>query len=211
MERDDGKGRESRQVVDWHHAPLHLFVPSTIYMITGATLYKENFHRGYERLRVLEHVVLDITARRGWDLQAWSLFSNHYHIIAKAPPDTGDARRLVQHIHSEAAKAVNRLDGTPGRRVWREYWDTCLTFESSYYARLNYVMHNPVRHGLVSAARLYPFCSAGWFEQNARSSFRRRVASYKFDLVRLPDDFEPLTCPDLPNTLCTRTHPPRQG
>jgi putative transposase len=33
-----------------------------------------------------------------------------------------------------------------------EFWDTRLTFEKSWFARLNYVHQNPVKHGLVPVA-----------------------------------------------------------
>jgi len=39
---------------DWHHAPSHVFVPNTIYMVTAGTLHKEHLFRGYEHLKLLE-------------------------------------------------------------------------------------------------------------------------------------------------------------
>jgi putative transposase len=33
-----------------------------------------------------------------------------------------------------------------------EFWDTHLTFEKSWLARLHYVHHNPVHHGLAAVA-----------------------------------------------------------
>ena len=75
---------------------------------------------------------------------------------------------------------------------WYQYWDRHLTFESSYFARLNYVNQNPVKHGLVGIASNYPFCSAGWFELRAEKSFRKRLATYGYSRVKEPDDFEPI-------------------
>src|SRR5437667_10073913 len=80
-------------------------------------------------------------------------------------------------------------DATPRRRVMYEFWDTRLTFEKSWLARLNYVHQNPVKHGLVSLANQYPWCSAAWFETNARRAFVRSVYSFKTDRINVPDDF----------------------
>ena len=44
-----------------------------------------------------------------------------------------------------------------GRKVWWNYWDTCIRSESDYYTRLRYVFWNPVKHGLVSAPEEYTF------------------------------------------------------
>ena len=51
--------------------------------------------------------------------------------------------------------------------MWHNFWDTKLTFEKSYLARLNYVHQNAVKHVLVPAANQYRWCSAAWFEQTA--------------------------------------------
>jgi len=81
------------------------------------------------------------------------------------------------------------MDQTPGRRVWFQYWDTCLTYEDSYHARLNYVHNNPVMHGLVTVAAQYAFCSASWFKENAEPLFQKRVTATPYDRVHVRDDF----------------------
>ena len=51
-------------------------------------------------------------------------------------------------LHEDTAEEINRCDGTANRTVWFNFWDTKLTFETSYLARLNYVHQNAVKHGL---------------------------------------------------------------
>ena len=67
--------------------------------------------------------------------------------------------------------------------------ETRLTFEKSYLARLNYVIKNPVKHGLVTLAEDYPWCSAGWFSENATSAFQKTVASFRIDRLKIEDDY----------------------
>jgi putative transposase len=176
---------------DWHHAPLHIFVPNTVYMVTGATLHKQHFYLGRDRLEILKNALLAITEIRGWEPRAWAIFSNHYHFIARSPVQQGALCRLVQHIHSEAARRLNLMDNTPGRKVWYQYWDKCITYEKSYYPRLHYVLKNAVHHKLVPLASQYPFCSAGSFEARASGPFRKKVESFRFDRLNESDDFEP--------------------
>jgi putative transposase len=92
-------------------------------------------------------------------------------------------------LHRELALRLNRIDAASGRRVMYEFWDTHLTFEKSWLARLNYVHQNAVKHGLVPVANQYPWCSAGWFESNARAGFVKSVYSFKTDAIKVPDDF----------------------
>ena len=180
------------QCTNWHHGPEHRFEEGQIYMITAATLYKKHYFFDGMRLRSLQETTFEFVRESGWKIRSWSFFSNHYHLIAEAPLGSLCLSRLVQGIHSKSAIALNRIDSQLGRTVWHEFWDRCLTFESSYYARLNYVNHNPVHHGLVSVASHYPFCSASFYEVEAPSAFRRKLRSYKFDAVSVADDFEPL-------------------
>jgi putative transposase len=133
--------------------------------------------------------LFDVTATYGWTLDAWAVFSNHYHFVAVSPKDARNLRTMIQRLHSEATRLLNERDGCEARHVWFQYWDTCLDFAASYYSRLNYVMNNPVKHGLAARAEDYSHCSARWFMLNAEKSYYRRVTSYRFDRVRVVDDF----------------------
>ena len=77
-----------------------------------------------------------------------------------------------------------------GQQVWHQYWDTHLTYNRSYYARLNYVHENPCRHGLVPVASSYPWCSAAWLERTATPAFVKTLSGFKTDRISIHDDFE---------------------
>ena len=173
----------------WHHRPAHLFLPNRFYIVTAGTLHKENFFRSTDRLQLLQDLLHETAPLHGWELQSWAIFSNHYHFIAQAPELAGTLKPMLQRLHSVTARKVNQMDGVTGRQVWFQYWDTCLTYEKSYLARLHYVNHNPVHHGLVPVASQYPFCSAAWFETQAEPTFRRKVESFGIERVNMVDDF----------------------
>ncbi len=173
----------------WHHRPEHVFVPSTAYIVTAGTLHKEHLFRDRPRLRLLHDLFLELASRYGWNLQAWAVFSNHYHWIGIAPDDAKSLDKFVSHFHTKSASELNKLDGTPGRKVWFQYWDTCLTYERSYHARLHYVHCNATHHKLVPVPHLYEFCSASWFQSHADPGFRKKVESFGCEEVNVPDDF----------------------
>jgi len=173
----------------WHHRPAHVFVANTMYIVTAGTLHKEHFFRQKERLNLLQEALFEVTKTYNWKLQVWAVFSNHYHFVAQSPDDAKTLRHMLQRLHSHTARKVNRMDAAPGRKVWFQFWDTCLTFEKSYYARVNYVNNNPVHHGLVPVADEYPFCSSRWFSANTEPSFRKKVESFRYDRINIKDDF----------------------
>jgi len=179
--------KENITISTWHHSPLHLFVPNTFYMVTASTLHKQRLFNTPQKLAILQNALFEVMQTYHWRLQAWAIFSNHYHFIAQSPQDGTSLKSLIQRNHSQTARAINALDRTPGRQVWFQYWDTCLTYEKSYLARLNYVHNNPVKHGLVARADEYSFCSAAWFKANAPDEWQTKIAATPYDRVNVPD------------------------
>jgi putative transposase len=146
--------------------------------------------RGPERLDLLESQLLKLAQQYAVHLEAWAVFSNHYHFVGHA--SGADIGQLISHLHTATASDLNLWDQEPERQVWHNFRDTRLTFEKSYLARLNYVHQNPVKHGLVRVANQYRWCSAAWFERTATPAQVATIYSFKTDKLSLPDDFEPV-------------------
>jgi putative transposase len=180
--------------INWPHAPNHRLGERGTYFLTCGTYLKAHRFRGPERLRFLQEQLLTLARKYDWELEAWAVFSNHIHFVGKAPIDVQDATSLstfVSELHTSTGKFVNDLDNTAGRKNWHNYRETLLTFEQSYFARLNYVHQNPVKHGLVPVANQYPWCSAAWFERNAKAAQAKTIYSFKTDRVQVFDEYEP--------------------
>jgi putative transposase len=178
----------------WPHAPPHRLSVGGTFFITAGTYAKQHHFAGAERLSELQEELLKCFRESEWQIEAWAVFSNHYHCLTHSPPDASDASSLspiLQKVHSVTSHRVNQRDGTASRKVWHNYWETRLTHQTSYLARLNYTHQNPVRHGLVVVANQYPWCSASWFERVATPARVRTIYGFKTDRVRGLDEFEP--------------------
>jgi putative transposase len=175
--------------IDWPHAPVHRLDSDGIYMVTAATLHKERLFADETKLATLEHGLLTLAKQYHWQLEAWAVFSNHYHFVARSNDDSASLKKFLKHLHADSARGLNRLDDKAGRAVWFNFWDTKLTYERSYLARLNYVHQNPVKHGLVSMANQYPWCSAAWFERTASPVAVKTIYGFKTDNLEIYDNF----------------------
>lgn len=178
----------------WPHAPTHQLTVGGAFFVTASTYLKAHHFRGAERLGVLHRGLLSVARDYGWQLEAWAVFSNHYHFVAHAPPEASGADTLqpmLKTLHVRTSGWVNRLDRSPARQVWFNFWETRLRYPLSYYARLNYTHQNPVKHGLVLVANQYPWCSAAWFERTASPVQVKTIYRFKTDKVHARDDFEP--------------------
>jgi putative transposase len=184
--------RPASTEINWPHAPPHRLSKHGTFFVTTGTLHKQHVFRGPERLDLLHAALLRRAEEDGWQLEAWAVFSNHYHIVAHALEGAVNLGVMLKELHRTTAIDVNNLDGAEGRPVWFNFRDTPLTFETSYYARLAYVHDNPVKHGLVAAARQYRWCSAGWYEGAATPAQVATLAGIKTDTVNVFDDYQPV-------------------
>jgi len=184
----------SKEGIAWPHAPVHQLATNGTYFVTCGTYFKAHHFQSASRLAVLQRGLLKLARYYRWQLEAWAIFSNHYHFIAHSPTDQGTASSLpemLNELHKKTAIWVNKLDGCRGRKVWFNYRDTRLTFQRSYLARLNYVHQNAVKHGLVPVANQYPWCSAAWFERTVSPAQVKNIYRLKTDRLNVPDEFRP--------------------
>jgi putative transposase len=175
---------------DWPHAPVHRLSENGIYFITAATLYKKHLFDTAQKLDFLERRLLTQAKTHKWQLEAWAVFPNHYHFVARGAPNSTPMGDLLRELHSLSAIELNERTNAPGRQVWHNFRDTRLTYQHAYLARLNYVHQNAVKHGLVPVANQYRWCSAAWFERVASPAQVKTIYSLKIDAVKVPDDFD---------------------
>ena len=175
--------------MNWPHGPAHWLFEKGFYIITAATYRKLPHFNSPARLDFFQNSLFQHADEFEWDLRAWGVLANHYHFVAASPTDPRTLRKFLGKLHMKTAEQLNLWDNKPGRKVWFQFWDSHITYERSYFARLNYVHQNPVRHGVVAVAEQYKWCSAKWFSQNATPALAKSVGSFKIDQVNVPDDF----------------------
>jgi len=171
------------------HNPPHYFVPNAMYIVTGSILYNKRLLTDDKRKSLVYDILFERAKHWSWSLEAWAVLENHYHFIGQAPENALTLEKLIRQFHSKSAVELNRLDKTLGRKVWHNYWDTCLTYEKSYLARLHYVHINPVKHGLVEDAIEYPYCSYRWFIEQGDGVLKERVFAQPIDKIKVFDAF----------------------
>ena len=120
---------------DWPHSPVHRLAEAGAYMVTCGTYLKRHHFHSSERLRLLCEALQRLAEKYGWNLQAWAVFSNHYHWVGLSPSDCATLRTFVSELHPETSADLNEADRTPGRQVWFQYCETRLTYQRSYFAR----------------------------------------------------------------------------
>ena len=139
------------------HSPPHFGVQATLYLITGAGWRHQSVlstpQRRDEWAEILNNMETEIPS----DIRAWVVLPNHYHLLTVVA--IPDLKPWLARMHNGASTRWNREDLQTGRRVWYRFSDRAIRSERHYYASLNYIHANPVKHGHVKNAADWPWSS----------------------------------------------------
>ena len=140
-----------------HNTPPHLFMANWFYMLTGSIYKQQPLIRSNNQKKEWINAILTASELYHWKIIAWVVLDNHYHAILKSPQKSPDnLPKFVASYHKFTARQWNEQEGLAGRKVWWNYWDTCIRSNDDYLNRLQYVFWNPVKHGLVQEPAEYP-------------------------------------------------------
>ncbi|HES59261.1 MAG: transposase [Calditrichaceae bacterium] len=149
------------------HNPPHLLLNGAKYWVTGSAFK----HNPYFKEKEIKYKMMDVlctTAEKlHWQIDDWVILDNHYHLMLESPdtklndhnPKT--IANFMNNFHRFSALWMRKNCGSLKnvKNIFFNYWDTCITYERSYFARLNYLYFNPVKHGYVQHPSEYPYGS----------------------------------------------------
>ena len=117
-----------------------------------------------------ERQLIEMVLAHSASLFAWNVFPNHYHLLVS----TWDVKRLLHELgqlHGRTAFEWNGEDARRSRKVWCNAAETAMKSEGHFWASLNYVLHNVVRHGYVQRWQEWPYSNAEqYLEQVGRET-----------------------------------------
>ena len=90
---------------------------------------------------------------------AWCVLPNHYHLLIRCD-DLKQTVALLGKLHGRTSFDWNGEENTRGRKVWHAAADRAMRGNEHFWATLNYIHHNRVRHGYSNFWQEWPFSSA---------------------------------------------------
>jgi len=100
-------------------------------------------------------IIRDVKKRDDWAIFAWSVMSNHFHIVIRT--SSVPLWRGMHGIQNRFSRGFNRRHGRTGG-LWQGRYKAKFVEDQSYLDRLVLYVHlNPVRAGLVEEPTEYPF------------------------------------------------------
>jgi putative transposase len=149
-----------RQGRPWHGPPHFTGQQTTQYLITGACYeHAPILGTSPERMDAFASRLLSTFEAAEAVVHAWCVLPNHYHVLSTML----DLPKLIFQLgklHGSTSFAWNGEDGARGRQCWHRATDRAMRSQEHFWATLNYLHHNPVRHGYVSKWQEWPWSSA---------------------------------------------------
>lgn len=140
----------------WHRPP-HYDQGNIHYHLVGAC-YEHQPHIGFSPERIADFCELLLDALPGMPA-AWCILPNHYHVLIRLA-DLKEATSLLGKLHGSTSFRWNAEENARGRKVWHSVSDRGMRNGDHFWATVNYIHHNPVRHGYVDQWTDWPFSSA---------------------------------------------------
>ena len=151
--------------------------PGGTYFFT-ITLLERGSDLLVREITALRDAVRKTRGERPFHIDGWAVMPDHMHCVWTLPPGDTDYSNRIKSIKIRFARAIpctefrNVARASKGERgVWqRRFWERTIRDGQDYANHLDYLHFNPVKHGLVSRTKDWPY-----------SSFHRCVRSGLYD------------------------------
>lgn len=171
------------------NTPAHLFLDDSPYFLTGATYQKRRLLQHTDLKQRLLDKIIATTRHFGWTLEHWVILDNHYHLMLRSRRGE-DLTELMRQIHGGTSGDIAKATQC-AKPVWYNFWDYCPRDDRDYYARLNYLLYNPIKHGYATDLKDYPHSSFhGLFQALGKERLAQQFRDYaEFRTLDVADDF----------------------
>ena len=162
------------------HSPPHRPNFGHLRFLISAACYQHRHYIGHspERMDNFTRDLLALFRTHSNQTFAWCVLPNHYHALVAAP----NIKCLLHELgllHGRTSHGWNREEGSRGRKIFFRAVERAMRSERHYWATLNYVHHNPVKHGYAACWADWPWSSAtGYLMQTGTEKAKRIWLEY---------------------------------
>ena len=161
-EREELLARRKARGQPWHSVPHSAAVEGSYHLSAACYEHKPIIGSLPHRMEEFENLLLETAGTLATKIVAWCVLPNHYHLLI-ATKNSPDVLRAMGKFHGRRSFVWNGEEGTRGRKVWCGCVERAIRSERHFWATLNYIHHNPVRHGYVKRWEDWPYSSAREF------------------------------------------------
>lgn len=174
-EREEALAERKAAGHPWH-SPPHFHTEGVSRYLFTAACYEHKPHIGRDRCRMneFEWRLLEVAAAACDSVVAWVILPNHYHFLA-ITEDAKTVLKALGRLHGRTSFDWNGEEATRGRQVWFNAAETAMKSDRHYWATINYIHHNPVKHRYSDQWQDWPWCSCHQYLEKVGMDEAERV------------------------------------
>ena len=141
------------------------------------------------RVEKLREAFRKVRISRPFEIDAMVILPDHLHCLWRLPDGDGDYSGRWREIKKAASRAIAPFSNVRNERaVWqRRFWEHAIRDETDWRKHLDYIHYNPVKHGLVTCPREWPWSSfgrcvtRGWYQSSWGNTESIGIAGLDFE------------------------------
>lgn len=163
--------------------PVRVFKTDGIYLITNRCREGKFLMRpDPEMNRILLAALVHFATMHEVEILAWCFMSNHFHLIVRAPKLNLSA--FMRDFQSKIARKIIDRTGCSAPVFPKRFVDNELVDEESLRDKLQYVVMNPVKHGMVEHPSEWPGLTSWRCHRHGASVVGKKLDTQAFHKFR---------------------------
>ena len=120
-----------------------------------------------DHIDLLRESVRWVKRHKPFHIDAWVVLPDHLHAVLPLPEEDFDYSGRWREIKKRFSKGLPKREylsearmNKNERGIWqRRFWEHTIRDEQDYWHHVNYVLFNPLKHGLVKRVSCWPYSS----------------------------------------------------
>lgn len=149
-----------------------IFIPGGSYFFTVVTYQRRPVFALPENVELLRTAFKQVLAEKPFKIDAIVILPDHCHSIWQLPAGDQDFSGRWREIKKFVSKRIGAEGKCPGEKdIWqRRFWEHLIRDENDWRQHMDYILYNPVKHGLAPSPIDWPYSSfkkaveTGWYD-----------------------------------------------
>ncbi len=148
-----------------HRLPLDLYVGHNIISFTCCISGKKHLFVNDPTFLAFEAILLESLNKFGCDAHAYLFMTNHTHLILQGKNEDSNIWKSMILFKQKMGFWLSK---NASEFKWqKDFYDHVLRRDEDLKKHLEYVLHNPVRKGLVENWKKYPYKGSTLYDLNS--------------------------------------------